>query len=129
MMEKRIYLIESDMKKLREIFSVSRVTVWKALTYKSDNALARKIRYVALKQLNGTASKDLQESVECETSHEEVTRTMTQTFGPRVRMVFDKEANIAMVYVDGKEEKKVECNDVTSYIVLQREVEMRAMAL
>lgn len=128
-MDKRIYLSESGMKKLREIFKVSHVMVWKALTYKSDSELARKIRYTALSQLGGTASKDLQESVECETNHEEVAKTMTQTFGDRVKLVFDKESNMAHEFVDGKEVRKVVCLNVADFISFQLGVGMRAIAL
>lgn len=128
-MEKRIYLIESNMKKLREIFGVSRVTVWKALTYKSDNALARKIRYVALSQLDGTASKDLEDSVVIDTSHDEVEHTMPQTFGPRVKLLFYKDTNEAVVYVDGKEDRRENCEDIPAFMALQKEVKNMAMSL
>lgn len=128
-MEKRIYLIESNMKKLREIFGVSRVTVWKALTYKSDNALARKIRYVALTQLNGTASKDLEDSVVIDTNHDEVEHTMPQTFGPRVKLLFYKDTNEAVVYVDGKEDRRENCEDIPAFMALQKEVKNMAMSL
>jgi hypothetical protein len=117
------------MAKLRQTFKVSHVTVWKALTYKTESALAEKIRYVALKQLGGTVSKDLQKSVECETSHEEVEKTMTQTFGPRVKLVFFKEGSVVKLYVDGKEEKKAYCKDIPSFVAFQKEVELKALTL
>ena len=129
MTEKRIYLSESGMAKLRHTFGVSQVTVWKALTYKTESALAEKIRYVALTQLGGTASKDIQKSVECETTHEEVARTMTQTFGPRVKLVYFKEGNVARMYVDGKETEKAYCKDIASFIAFQKHVELKAMTL
>lgn len=45
---KRQIIIDSDARKrLQEAFGVTRVTVWKALNYESDNELARKIRYTA----------------------------------------------------------------------------------
>ena len=45
---KRQIIIDSDARKrLQEAFRVTRVTVWKALNYESDNELARKIRYTA----------------------------------------------------------------------------------
>lgn len=128
-MDKRIYLNESGMKKLREIFKVSHVTVWSALTYKTQSALAEKIRYVALSQLGGTASKDVQKAVECETTHEEVAKTMTQTFGPRVKLVYFKEGSVARMYVDGKETKKAYCKDISAFIAFQMHVELTAMTL
>ena len=46
---KRQIIIDSDArKKLQEAFGVTRVTVWKALNYESDNELARKIRFRVL---------------------------------------------------------------------------------
>lgn len=129
MNDKRIYLSENGMAKLRQTFKVSHVTVWKALTYKTESALAEKIRYVALTQLGGTASKELEASVECETSHEEVEKTMTQTFGPRVKLVFFKEGNVVRMYVDGKEEKKAFCKDIPSFMAFQQEVELKALTL
>ena len=126
MTEKRIYLSESGMAKLRQTFKVSHVTVWKALTYKTESALAEKIRYVALTQLGGTPSKWFPE---CETTHEEVAKTMTQTFGPRVKLVFFKEGNIARMYVDGKETKKAYCKDIPEFVAFQMHVELTAMTL
>ena len=38
MNDKRIYLSENGMAKLRQTFKVSHVTVWKALTYKTESA-------------------------------------------------------------------------------------------
>lgn len=128
-MGKKIFVEDAEKRHLCKVFKCSRMLVWKALNFKSDSELARKIRYVALSQLGGTASEDLQKSVVCDTSHEEVERTMTMKFGSRVRLVFDKETNIAKVYVDGKEERKAECKDVASFISFQLNVEMRAMAL
>ena len=51
---KRQIIIDSDARKrLQEAFGVTRVTVWKALNYESDNELARKIRYTAKKEMGG----------------------------------------------------------------------------
>lgn len=129
MNDKRIYLSENGMAKLRQTFKVSHVTVWKALTYKTESALAEKIRYVALTQLGGTASKDIQKAVECETTHEEVAKTMTQTFGPRVKLVFFKEGNLVRMYVDGKETEKAYCKDIPAFLAFQKHVELTAMTL
>ena len=128
-MDKRIYVNECGMKQLREIFKVSHVTVWKALTYKTESALAEKIRYTALSRLGGTASNDIRKSVECETTHEEVGKTMTQTFGPRVKLVYFKEGGVARMYVDGKETKKAYCKDIPAFMTFQLHAELTAMTL
>lgn len=126
MNDKRIYLSESGMAKLRQTFNVSHVTVWKALTYKTESALAEKIRYVALKQLGGTPSKWFPE---CETSHEEVDRTMTQTWGDRVKLVTYKDTGDVILFIDGKKEKEVKNISYHDFLVLQQEVELKAMTL
>jgi hypothetical protein len=114
------------MAQLRQIFNVSHVTVWKALTYKTESALAEKIRYVALKQLGGTPSKWFPE---CETSHEEVERTMTQTWGDRVKLVTYKDTGDVILFIDGKKEKEVKDISYHDFLVLQQEVELKAMTL
>ena len=126
MTEKRIYLSESGMAKLRRTFKVSQVTVWKALTYKTESALAEKIRYVALTQLGGTPSRWFPE---CETTHEEVARTMTQTWGDRVKLVAHKDTGDVILYVDGKKEKEFKDISYHDFLSLQQEAELKALTM
>lgn len=76
-MEKKIFVEEAAKAHIRRVFKCSRILVWKALNFKSDSELARKIRYVALKEFGGVVNW---EPAEVETSHEEVERTMTMRF-------------------------------------------------
>lgn len=125
-MEKKIYVSKRDAAHLRKVFGCSKVMVWKALNFKSDSDLAQKIRYTALMQLNGTPNWKL-EGVE--TTHEEIEQTMTQTFGERVKLVFDRKDGSTHVLIDGKEARVEHNLDVPGFMVLQNEVEMMAMSL
>ena len=102
-MDKKIYVSKRDAAHLRKVFDCSKVMVWKALNFKSDSDLAQKIRYTALMQLNGIPNWK-QERME--TTHEEAERTTTQTFGERVKLVFDRKDGTTSVFVDGVETRK-----------------------
>ena len=125
-MEKKIYVSEKNKAHLREVFGCSTMMVWKALNFRSDSDLARKIRYTALTQLNGTPNWK-QEGVE--TTHEEIEQTMTQTFGERVKLVFDRKDGSTRVFVDGVETRKEQNLNIPAFMGLQREVELMAMSL
>lgn len=125
-MEKKIYVSEKNKAHLREVFGCSTMMVWKALNFRSDSDLARKIRYTALTQLNGTPNW---KQADMETAHEEIEQTMTQTFGERVKLVFDRKDGSTHVLIDGKEARVEHDLDVPGFMVLQNEVEMMAMSL
>lgn len=124
--DRRIYVNECGQKKLREIFKCSRVTVWKALTYRTESPLADKIRYVALTQLGGTPTQWMPD---CETTHEEAARTMTQTWGKRVKLVFYKDSGDVIAYIDGQKERELKNVDVLALIELQQELELKSIAM
>ena len=125
-MEKKIYVSEKNKAHLREVFGCSTMMVWKALNFKSDSDLARKIRYTALTQLNGTPNW---KRADVETTHEEIEQTMTQTFGERVKLVFDRKDGSTRVFVDGVETRKEQNLNIPAFMGLQREVELMAMSL
>ncbi len=125
-MAKRIYVEERAKAHLRRVFKCSNVMVWKALTFESDSKLARRIRYVALKELGGVASW---KPAEMETTHEEAEKTMTQTFGDRVKLVASKAEPEVLVYVDGKVARREKCESIASLMSLQNEVQCMAMSL
>lgn len=125
-MEKKIYVSEKNKAHLRKVFGCSSMMVWKALNFKSDSELARKIRYTALTQLNGTPNW---KQADVETTHEEIEQTMTQTFGERVKLVFDRKDGSTRVFVDGVETRKELNLNIPAFMGLQREVELMAMSL
>ena len=100
--------------------------VWKALNFKSDSELARKIRFTAMTQLNGTPNW---KQAEVETTHEEAEQTMTQTFGERVKLVFDRKDGSVSVFVDGVETRREQDMNIPAFMELQSEVKLMAMSL
>ena len=111
---------------LMKAFGCSRQAVWQALNFKRDSDQARKIRQLALKR-GGKLTDGYMPK--CETTHEEVEKTMTQTFGPRVKLVVDKETGNVSVYVDGQLKDSYKNISVPDLMQLQYEVEQMAAAL
>ena len=111
---------------LMKAFKCSRLAVWLALNFKRDSDQARRIRQLALKR-GGKLTDGYMPK--CETTHEEVEKTMTQTFGPRVKLVVDKETGDVSVYVDGQLKDSYKSITVPDLMQLQYEVEQMAAAL
>lgn len=126
MMEKQIYVSKKGKAHLCEVFNCTTVMVWKALNFKSDSELARKIRFTALTQFGGVPSWKPEE---VETTHEEVEKTMTQRYGERVKLVYNRNDGSTHVLIDGKETRVEHNLDVPSFMALQNEVEIMAMSL
>lgn len=125
-MEKKIYVSEKNKAHLRKVFGCSTMMVWKALNFKSDSELARKIRYTALTQLNGTPNW---KQTDVETTHEEVEKTMTQRYGERIKLVYDRNDGSTSILVDGKVTRKEQDLSIPAFMKLQSEVEIMAMSL
>lgn len=111
---------------LMKAFKCSRQAVWQALNFKRDSDQARRIRQLALKR-GGKLTDGYMPKYE--TTHEEVEKTMTQTFGPRVKLVVDKETGDVSVYVDGQLKDSYKSITVPDLMQLQYEVEQMAAAL
>ena len=125
-MEKQIYVSKKGKAHLGEIFNCSAVMVWKALNFKSDSELARKIRFTALTQLNGTPNW---KQADVETTHEEMEKTMTQRYGERVKLVVDRKDSSVSVFVDNVVTRKEKELSIPAFMELQSEVELMAMSL
>ena len=125
-MEKQIYVSKKGKAHLCKVFKCTTVMVWKALNFKSDSELARKIRFTALTQLNGTPNW---KQAEVETTHEEAEQTMTQTFGERVKLVVDRKDGSVSVFVDGVVTRREQDMNIPAFVELQSEVELMAMSL
>lgn len=108
------------------MFDCSTMMVWKALNFKSDSELAKKIRFTALTQLNGTPNW---KQTDVETTHEEAEQTMTQTFGERVKIVVDRKDGSVSVFVDGIVTRREQDMNIPAFVELQSEVELMAMSL
>ena len=111
---------------LMKAFGCTKQAVWQALNFKRDSDQARKIRQLALKRGGKLIGGYVPE---CETTHEETERTMTQTFGPRVKLVVDKETGDVSVYVDGQLKESRKDMTVPGLMQLQYETELMAAAL
>ena len=111
---------------LIKTFQCSRQAVWQALTFQRNSDQARRIRHLALqrggKLTDGYAPK-------CETSYEEGEKTMTQRFGPRVKIVAYSETGNVSVFVDDRLKENYENLNVCSLMQLQSEVEQMAAVL
>lgn len=93
---------------LMKTFGCSRQAVWQALNFVRDSDQARRIRTLALKR--GGKLTDGNFIPNCETTFEECEKTMTCTFGPRVKLVVHRKTNDVDVYVDGNGLKPTNVN-------------------
>lgn len=125
-MEKKIFVDEKAKGHLRKVFKCTNVMVWKALNFKSDSELARKIRFTALTQLNGTPNW---KQADVETIHKETEQTMTQTYSERVKLVVDRKDSSVSVFVDNVVTRKEKELSISAFMELQSEVELMAMSL
>lgn len=125
-MSKQILTDKETKHFLMKAFGCTQQFVWQALTFRRDSETARRIRVLALKRggklVDGYVPK-------CETTHEEVEKTMTQTFGPRVKLVVDKETGDVSVYVDGQLKDSYKNITVPDLMQLQGEVQLMAAEL
>lgn len=125
-MEKQIITDGEGRDFLMKTFKCSRMQVWKALHFKSQSDEARRIRTLALKRggvlVNGFYP-------ECETTHEEVEHTMTQTWGTRVKLVFNKQNGEFKIYVDGDLKRIANPKSFEELMNLQMEVELMSKTL
>lgn len=125
-MRKQILTDKETKHFLMEAFGCTQQAVWQALNFKRDSDQARKIRQLALKRggklINGYVP-------ECETAFIECGRTMECTFGPRVKIVYDRVTEETQVLVDGQLKDRYQGLDIPEFMQLQYEVELMAAAL
>ena len=123
-MDKQIVVNSEERLLLMKAFDCTRMMVWKALTFKSDSDMARKIRHLALQR-----GGELVGVPEGETTYEEVEGTMTQRFGSRVKLVYTRATNMYAIYVDGIMERNGEAGDIVCFVNVQQEAELLAASL
>lgn len=126
-MKRQIVIDSEARKKLQEVFGVSRVTVWKALNYESENDLARKIRFAAVKEMGGVEINGPLPSFE--TIHNTANRITTQTFGPRVKIILYWDTNRTAVLVDGEVRRIEDGLSLSEFMSVQGEVYKLALSL
>lgn len=125
-MKKHIVVDNEIRQFLIKTFGCSRMHVWKSLNYESESDTARRIRKLAL-QKGGKLVGDY--IPDCDTTHEEAEKTMTQHFSSRVKLVLYKPTNEVTVYVDGKVDRKETTASIPEFMNLQKEVELMAASL
>ena len=111
---------------LMKAFKCSRQAVWQALNFKRDSDQARRIRQLALKRggklTDGYVPK-------CDNVFNECENTTECTFGPRVKIVYDRKAEETQVLVDGHIKDRYQGLDIPEFMQLQYEVEQMSAAL
>ena len=125
-MSKQILTDKETKHFLMRTFKRSQQAVWQALTFKRDSDTARKIRTLALKRGGKLVDGYVPE---CETVFNEVDNAIEQTFGPRVKMVYDRVTGATKVFVDGECKESHAGLDVPEFMQLQGEVQLMAAAL
>ncbi|WP_455765754.1 hypothetical protein, partial [Paraprevotella clara] len=86
----------------------------------------RRIRTLALKR-GGKLTDGF--VPECETTFQEVERTITLDFGPRVKIIYNRETDETVVYVDGRQKSCYTGLSVPDLLQLEHEVQQMASAL
>ncbi|MCH3995037.1 MAG: hypothetical protein WCS17_00175 [Prevotella sp.] len=125
-MKKQIITEGEDKEFLMKAFKCSRMQVWKALHFQSQSDMARRIRTLAIKR-GGALVGDF--IPECETTFEEVEETMTQRWGNRVKLVYNRKNDEVKVYVDESLKRIEKPKGIPEFMNLQQEVEQMAQAL
>lgn len=129
-MKRQIVIDSEGRQKLQKIFGVSRMTVWRALTFENNSDMARKIRYTATSQMGGVeVGIDSAKAPE----HIDTTHTadgeMVQRFGQRVVIVFNKETGHTRLTVDGKDTRVTTIVKVEDMMLLQQEAQQMAESM
>lgn len=125
-MKKQILTDNETKTFLMKAFQCSRQAVWQALNFKRDSDQARRIRQLAIKRGGKLTDEYMPE---CETVFNEGENTVECTFGPRVKIVYDRETEEIQVLVDGKLKDRYQGLDIPEFMQLQYEVEQMARAL
>ncbi|MDD7559217.1 MAG: hypothetical protein SOW44_09030 [Porphyromonas sp.] len=115
---KKIAVQKGEQEELAKIFSVSRASVWRALSYQSGSRVAQKIRTLALKK--GGIRVDAGSTFE--TIHDANGRMIQTWGGGKVRLEVSKETGDAVWYVDGKERGKKPALSVSGLMALQQKL-------
>ena len=125
-MEKRIVVDKETREAIRKALGVSKTYMSLSLCFRRDGDTPRRIRRYAL--LRGGVLMGAQ-TPECETEHDEGRGVMVQSFGPRVRIEFERKSGVARLLVDGSEERRCEDLDVPELMEMQAEAQRAAAAL
>ncbi len=125
-MKKQILTDNETKTFLMKVFGCTRQAVWQALNFERNSEQAQRIRTLALKR-GGKLTDGF--APDCETTFQEVERTITLTFGPRVKIIYNRETDESVVYVDGQQKSSYTGLSIADFLQLEHEVEQMASAL
>lgn len=125
-MSKEICLSHEKKREIIKMFKVSRVTLWSALTYKTESKVADMLRAAALQRggvlINGDGASE--PNLKFDTYFNEVPHEMVQVFSPRVRIVANLEHGGVVLMADGKVVKSFKTLQITELPKVQAEAQM-----
>lgn len=128
---KRQIVIDSEGKqRLQKRFKVSRMTVWRALTFENNSDLARKIRFTATSQMGGQEVGNMKDAQEGMTTEYDTARDlMIQKFGNRVMIIANIKTGDTRLTVDGEDNRVTTCTGIADIMNLQMEAQKIANEL
>ena len=94
---KRIVVSKDTVRLLAQVFEVTNMTVYRALNYSVNNERATRIRKLALDKGGYVLGGEELETIF------PTTGIMVQTYGDRLRIVMDMEADTVIVFLNGEE--------------------------
>jgi hypothetical protein len=106
--DKQIFLPTEVKKELMKDFKTNKVTLWNALTFKTNSSFANMLRKAALERggvLYGDSKRKEGYTPTCDTDFNTAAHTMIQRFGERVKLIASTVSGSVQVFVD--EELKV----------------------
>lgn len=115
---KRILITTDVRADIRATFGVANETIARALNYRIDSALSRKIRAMALRK----GGQVVDDSNRFDTIHDANGRMIQTCGGGKVRLEVSKETGDAVWYVDGKERGKKTALSVSGLMALQQKL-------
>ncbi len=122
-MGKKIFLDPSKKHELAASLGCTEMSVRNALNFVRNTELARKIRFVALKQYGGVPSW----RVDMDTVH--TSREMIQSFGDDVRLILEKRSGRVRLEESGKVLSESSSPSIEEYVRLQEVARRRAILL
>ena len=124
-MKEIILRSKNDREFLMKTFQVSWVTIWSALTFKTDSSLARSIRKLALEH-GGILIPG-----ECKiiTFFDEESNEMVQEIGHRVKITVQRDTNKAKLLVDSDPKTIIENIKIDELMQLQETAQELASQL
>lgn len=126
-MRKRIEISSEAKKCICKDFNVSHVTLWSALTFKTNSRVAYKLRKVALERGGKELVIQDVDKFDFETTFDSLHETMTQQFGPDCRIEVHIPSGSAGVYING--ELKFKEKEITVGRLMNIQAEVHKIAL